>query len=138
MKALIIAVTLLTSVHQMNAQNTQDDIRKVVKDFITATDEQNAEKLASTLNDKAMQYVIFGPKLLTFSKQEYVDQLKAKKVGGQPRSIDFSETLVSGDAVATVQLTATSAVIRFHYQIALVAHEGKWQIVSVSTKAERL
>lgn len=138
MKALIMAVSLLTFGHQMNAQTTEDKIKQVVEDFITSTDEQNAEKLASTLNDKAMQYVIFGPNLLTFSKQEYVDQIKAKKVGGQPREIEFAETLLSGDTVATVQLTATSAVIRFHYQVTLLKHQDQWQIVAISTKAERL
>lgn len=138
MKTLIIAVSLLTSIYQMHAQSAEDKIKKVVTDFITSTDEQNAEKLATTMNDKAMQYVIFGPTLLTFTRQEYVDQLKAKKVGGQPRTIDFGETLLSSDTVATVQLTASSAVIRFHYQITLLKHQGNWQIVSISTKAERI
>ncbi|MCE7993048.1 MAG: nuclear transport factor 2 family protein [Roseivirga sp.] len=138
MRTLIIAVSLLTSIYQMNAQDTEDKIKKVITDFITSTDEQNAEKLAATMNDKAMQYVIFGPNLLTFTKQEYVDQLKAKKVGGQPRTIDFEETLLSGETVATVRLTASSAVIRFHYQITLLNHQGNWQIVSISTKAERI
>lgn len=138
MKTIIIAVSLLTLTYQMNTQNSEDKIKKVVTDFITATDEQNAEKLAATMNEKAMQYVIFGPNLLTFTRQEYVDQLKAKKVGGQPRTIEFGEVLLSRDTVAAMQLTASSSVIRFHYQINLLKHEGGWQIVSISTKAERI
>lgn len=138
MKTLLIAVSLLTSVYQMNAQNPTEKIKQVIESFITATDEQNAEKLATTMNDKAMQYVIFGPNLLTFSKQEYVEQLKAGKVGGQPRTIAFEEILLSDNTVATVQLKATSAVIRFHYQITLLLYQSQWQIVAISTKAERL
>ncbi len=138
MKALIIAASLLTSIYQMNAQNPQDKIEQVVENFINATDEQDAEKLAATMHDKAMQYVIFGPNLLTFTKQEYIDQLKAKKVGGQPRTIEFTETLLSNDTVATTQLTATSSAIRFHYQITLLLHQNKWQIVAISTKADRI
>ncbi len=138
MKVLIIAVAILTFGYQPNTPNTEDQVKKVVEDFIVATDEQNAEKLAATLNDKAMQYVIFGPNLLTFTKQEYVDQIKAKKVGGQPREVKFQEMLLSGDTVATVQLTATSSVIRFHYQVTLLKNQEQWQIVAISTKAERL
>lgn len=138
MKALIIAASLLTSIYQMNAQTPQDKIKQVVENFITATDKQNAEKLADTMHNKAMQYVIFGPNLLTFTKQEYIDQLKAKKVGGQPRTIEFEEMLLSGNTVATTQFTATSSAIRFHYQITLLLHENKWQIVAISTKAERI
>lgn len=138
MKALIIAVAMLTLGNHPNTPNTEDQVKKVVEDFILATDEQNAEKLAATLNDKAMQYVIFGPNLLTFTKQEYVDQIKAKKVGGQPREVKFQEMLLSGEAVATVQLTATSSVIRFHYQVTLLKNQEQWQIVAISTKAERL
>ncbi|GAB5527656.1 MAG: hypothetical protein Roseis2KO_55280 [Roseivirga sp.] len=138
MKALVIAAALLTSTYQMNAQSPQDKIKQVVENFITATDEQNAEKLAVTMHDKAMQYMIFGPNMLTFSKQEYIDQLKEKKVGGQARTISFVETLVSGNTVATVQLTATSTAILFHYQITLLLHENKWQIVAISTKADRI
>ncbi len=138
MKVLIIAVAMLTLGHHPNTPNTEDQVKKVVEDFIVATDEQNAEKLAATLNDKAMQYVIFGPNLLTFTKQQYVDQIKAKKVGGQPREVKFQEMLLSGEAVATVQLTATSSVIRFHYQVTLLKNQEQWQIVAISTKAERL
>ncbi len=138
MKVLIIAVAMLTLGHRSNTPNTEDQVKKVVEDFILATDEQNAEKLAATLNDKAMQYVIFGPNLLTFTKQEYVDQIKAKKVGGQPREVKFQEMLLSDEAVATVQLTATSSVIRFHYQVTLLKNQEQWQIVAISTKAERL
>jgi hypothetical protein len=138
MKALFITLTLILMTKTMHAQNTQSKIEAVIETFIMATDEQDAGKLVGTMHEKAMQYVIFGPQLLTFNRQEYADRLKAKKVGGHPRKIEFFHTLISDDAVASVQLSATSTQIKFHYQITLMRQQDYWLIVSISTKAEPL
>lgn len=122
----------------MHAQNTQSKIEEVIERFITATDKQDVVKLVNTMHEKAIQYVILGPQLLTFNRQEYADQLKAKKVGGQSRKIEFIQTLISDDSIATVRLTATSTQIKFHYQFTLLKQQDHWLIVSISTKAERL
>jgi glutamate synthase domain-containing protein 3 len=138
MKAIILSLMLFSGLHSSTQKNDSDKIKEVIEHFITSTDKQNAEELAKTMYDEAKQFVIFGPRLITASKAEYLEQVKAKKVGGQPRAIEFGQLIMSSDNVAMQQLTATSSVIKFHYQVSLFRIDGQWKIISVTTEAEKL
>ena len=123
--------------HDMHAQD-ETAVKQVVTQFIASTDQQDATALATTLHDKAMQYVLFGSSVLTFNKEEYLTQVKDKKVGGKPRTIEWHESLFSGDALVTVKLKATSAVLVFNYQITLMKSGEAWVINAITTHVERV
>lgn len=137
-----IIITLLTLVFGqfLNAQTETDEkaIKSVVTEFIEATDVQDADRLAATMHDQAMQYVKFGPRMLTFDKTTYVEQLKAKKVGGLPRIISYGNLIRSGNGVATQVLEATSSKLKFLYQVSLMKTESGWQITSINTEVNQL
>ena len=137
MKLLFIICLMQGLYAPMEINTNEKDIQKLVSEFIEATDAQEADRLAVTLHDEAMQYLLFGDKLFTFTKQSYLESLRAGKVGGHPRTIAFDEMVSTGESVATVKLTATSEALRFHYQISLVKWEGKWLITSINTQVEK-
>lgn len=128
----------MTGTHDLSSLSDQDKIKEIVEVFIKSTDEQDANKLATTMHDEAMQHVIFGPQLFSFSKKDYLDQVKAKKVGGTPRTIAYEKVVMSGDHMAMVQLIATSSEIKFHYQVILFRRNGNWKIMSICAEAQKI
>jgi len=133
----ILALSLCLAVSAQNS-NKEESIKSVVKEFIEATDVQDAERLGKTMHEQSMQYVKFGPRVLTFTKAQYMEQLNAKKVGGQERSINFGELLDSTPGVTTIALTATSSTLLFSYQVTLLSVEGSWIITAINTEVARL
>lgn len=136
---LLLTLCLLQGLYQPMEMNhiNEKDIRSLVSEFIESTDAQEADRLAATLHDQSMQYVLFGDQLLTFTKAAYLESLKAGKVGGHPRTIQFGEIVSTGETVATIKLTASSETLHFHYQIALLKHGETWLITSINTQVER-
>lgn len=132
---LALPLCLTLTIHQ-----TSDEakIKELVTTFIEATDVQDADRMGSTLHDQAMQYVRFGKQLFTFSKAQYVEQLKDKKLGGHPREIKFGELLAHGTRLTTLSLTATSSELKFHYLFSLLLTEDGWVITSINTEVERV
>ena len=136
----MITLLALTFGQFLSAQTQTDEqsIKGIVKEFIEATDVQDAERLAATMHDQAMQYVKFGPRFLSFDKATYVAQLKDKKVGGLPRTILYGNLIRSGKGVATQVLEATSSKLKFLYQVSLIKTESGWLITSINTEVSQL
>ena len=134
----IITLFLIFGITPSFIQKEKSDIETTVRQFIKAADEQKPDALELTMHDEAMQYVLFGSKVLTTTKDQYVQQIKEKKLGGKPRTLKIQEIIISQKMVATVQFTATSTSLKFNYQISLVNLQGRWKISSINAFVQRI
>lgn len=139
MKTIISLIIMTTLLNTQNQEFTESEaLREVARQFIKSTDEHHADKLAETMHDQSMQYVLFGERILTFNKAEYLSQVREKKVGGLPRQIEFGSVVSTSKNIAILPLTATSKALRFHYQLSFFRIGAKWQIMSIVSEVEQL
>lgn len=119
----------------ITAQSKSDkEVKAIAKTFVQAADVQDADLLASVLYEDALQFVLFGPKVMKMTGNDFVGMIKAKKLGGTPRSTSFKHVAVEENDTASVTLQATSNEYDFIYHLNLFKHEGKWKIFTINTR----
>ena len=128
---LFMAVVLLPAI----CSGQEKEVKKVAMDFVKGADDQNPEMLKSVLYPEAKQFVMFGPKILQSSAEEYINQIRDKKLGGNPREVTLDSFLMDGDNTAFVKLIAVGGGLRFVYHLTLFKLENSWKIMTITTKA---
>ena len=135
-KKLILALATTGLLFGSVVSSAQEkDVKKVAEDFVKSADIQDPELLASVLFKDAKQFVRFGPQILQSTADEYIEQIKEKKLGGNDRKIDFENVLLEGEDVAYVKLKAIGGGLTFSYQLTMFKFESDWKIVTITTKA---
>lgn len=117
--------------------NTLDDkkeVKKVASTFVKAADIQDADLLASTLYPEAMQFVLFGPKVLKSNAEQYIEQIRSKKLGGKDRPVTFEDVQMTTEDTAMVKLKAVGGGLTFYYHLTMFKLEGDWKIMTITTK----
>lgn len=120
---------------QVNAAtaNEQTAIQKVLEAYWQGADSQNTMTLSRVLHDdyRVIALTAEGNRLIL--KQDYLDLIKAKKIGGTPRQFEVIATDVSGD-VAQSRLTLRSDAVTFHDHVTLTKSGTGWQLISNVTQ----
>ena len=131
---MLVLAVLLTTLSSFRYFNDEKEVKKLASKFVKAADLQDPEMLASTLYPDAMQFVMFGPKVFKSSAQEFIEQIRAKKLGGHDRPVTFDKVQMTGEDTAMIKLKAVGGGLTFHYHLTMFKLEGDWKIMTITTK----
>ena len=125
---------LLFSVMVCHAQeNEMRNIEKVITGFSKAGDENDAEKLATYLDDnyRVVMNRLFGStEVSIMPKSVYLEKIKSKEYGGDKRVLTI-ENIVINNTAASAKVTFKGTQMTFVSLIALIQEPGgNWKIIS--------
>lgn len=127
-------LVVLTSCSDANGQQDAKDqkmVKKIIRDYVGAGDEQDADRLASYLDDN-YRVVFFDPSsktVISMPKDGYVANIREKKFGGDKRDVVFEDVLVydGKNAVAKVQFNGKMA--KFKTFVSLIMTDEGWKVL---------
>ncbi len=106
-------------------------IKSVIEQFKLSGDKQNPD-LANPVLHQDFALFYHGPDgWVKTSKEDYVNALKAKVIGGVERESDVKEIQISG-GIATAHVRFESKEASFDQFVNLIKEESGWQIVSIA------
>ena len=131
---LIALVCSLLSVMATSAQKNEiQAIEIVISEFALAGDENNAEKLATCLDDnyRVVMNRLFGSKEVSImSKSIYLEKIKSKEYGGDKRVLTIDNVLVNG-TTASAKVIFKGKKMTFVSIITLIQDsKGNWKLIS--------
>lgn len=131
---LIAIVCLLFSGMVSNAQKSEiKNIEKTISEFSKAGDENDAEKLASYLDDnyRIVMNRMFGSKEVSvMTKSVYLEKIKSKEYGGDKRVLTFDNIVING-TTASAKVTFKGTKMTFVSLIVLIQEpDGNWKLIS--------
>jgi ketosteroid isomerase-like protein len=108
-------------------------IQAAITQWAQAADLQNAEAAGAFLDDNyliVMNRLFGSAEVATMDKTTYLQMLREKKFGGDPRILKFKRITVTG-SIASVQLEMTGSKLQFRSFIQLIQDpQGNWKLVS--------
>lgn len=132
---LLILMMTLTGVAMAYAQGKTESkkIQAAITQWAQAADLQNAEVAGTFLDDRyriVMNRLFGSADVSTMDKATYLQMLREKKFGGDPRVLKFKRITVTG-STASVQLEMTGSKLQFQSFIQLIQDaQGNWKLVS--------
>lgn len=132
-RLLAAACTIFTVIASSAQTNETMNIEKVITEFSQAGDENNAEKLATYLDDnyRVVMNRLFGSKEVSIlPKSEYLEKIKSKEYGGDKRVLTIDNVLING-TTASAKVTFKGTKMTFVSLIILIQDsEGDWKLIS--------
>ncbi len=115
-----------------------DAVRAVAVEYLEGMIWGQTERIEMAFHPRAIQVGHFGQTYEFFSRQEFIDWLRAEKTepAGTPYTADIISIEITGD-VAIVRLTNTCFGTDFTDYLVMVKHDGAWQIVTKAYFAHR-
>ncbi|MGB3589700.1 MAG: nuclear transport factor 2 family protein [Tunicatimonas sp.] len=109
------------------------DIEKVVSAFAKAGDENDAEKLATYLDDnyRVVMNRLFGSSEVSILPRSiYLEKIKSKEFGGDERDVTVEDVVINGET-ASAKVTMKGIKATFVSLMVLIKDaEGDWKLVS--------
>ncbi|MEO1053141.1 MAG: nuclear transport factor 2 family protein [Bacteroidota bacterium] len=137
LSVIVLISFLLVTLFAFKMTDNEKDVKKIASKFVKAADVQDADMLASTLYPEAMQFVLFGPKVMKSNAEQYIEQIRAKKLGGHDRPVTFDQVEMTGENAAMVKLKAVGGGLAFQYHLTLFKLEGEWKIMTITTTVQK-
>lgn len=132
MKTIIILSFLISTASPAFAGD--DSAQSVVRRFAAAGDTRDVEALEGTLHPTFR--VLFAmnddPAVSVMTRAEYLDLMRAGKLGGAPRKVQVERVEESG-AFAYARVKMSRAGATFDGLITLVRHGSSWRIAEDAT-----
>lgn len=134
MKNYIFILLAMLLSFQAKAQKTElKAIKKTIRTFAQAGDQNNADLLAEQLdaNYRVLMNRLFGSdKVTVMDKQAYLEKIRSKEFGGDDRALKFEEIIINGNS-ASVRVKMTGRKMSFVSLISLVKDsDQQWKLVS--------
>lgn len=117
------------------AQDMKDltSVKETVNRFVKAGDTHDVAALDKVLHDQyrvSMNQLFGSQELLVWDKATYLKMIKAKKIGGDPRTFEIVGVQLNGKN-AIVNVIMESSKTRFNSFFMLVKNaDGNWQLLS--------
>lgn len=132
--SMFLAMSLIGSAVAMAQDKVEaKKIRQVVTDWAKAADAQDADAVAPFLDAhfRVIMNRLFGQsEVSVVDRDAYLQMVRDKKIGGQPRALKFRRITIAGSNAA-VELEMTSPILHFHSLIQLVQDaSGLWRLIS--------
>lgn len=115
-----------------------EQIKKVIENFVKGGDNNDIDLLEKVLHTKFqnIQDRYFAEKgIYVFSKQEYIDLVRNKTFGGNPRTIHY-ENIEQMSNIAIVKVVLESAYLIFNSTITCVYNDKVWQVINNTPNIE--
>ncbi|NKB86989.1 MAG: hypothetical protein GKS06_02040 [Acidobacteria bacterium] len=117
----------------------QDDraaIESVLTDLAQGQDQQDVDRMLSSLHPDSAQFVQLPSGLVTFDRDTQAAGVRAGQLGGDDREMTIHSVDITGNA-AMAKLELVGRLTFVHY-VGLMKVEGRWQIMSVVTSVSGL
>lgn len=130
----IMFLAILTSCSDAKGQQDTKDqkvVKKVIRDYVNAGDEQDADELASYLDDN-YRVVFFDPSsktVIAMTKDGYVKNIREKKFGGDNREVVFEEVLIYDGKNAVVKVQFNGKMAKFKTFVSLIKTDNGWKVL---------
>ncbi len=127
----IVALTLMTSMAATPVQGAhRAEVEQTIRGFAQAADRQDVVKLQYVLHDSFRVVFMTEGKsgVSTLDRSTYAKLLKAKKLGGVPRSFKLLDLDIR-HGIATAHSQLKSKAARFEVTSTLVHDESGWRII---------
>lgn len=115
-----------------------EKIKTAVEAFVKGGDRNDVELLEIILhpNFQNIQDGFFDETgIYVFSKSEYIELVRSKKFGGNPRSIKYA-SLEKFANIAIVKVELESEYLKFLSTIICVCIDAKWQVINNTPNIE--
>lgn len=132
-KFIAIICSMLSIIACSAQENEMKNIKKVLIEFSKAGDANDAEKLATYLDDnyRVVMNRLFGStEVSLMPKSVYLEKIKSKEYGGDKRDLTIENIVING-TTASAQVTFKGVKMTFISLIVLVQDsEGHWKLIS--------
>jgi len=134
MKKTLFLMALLSGLTlPLYAQSQAEQaVRTAVEQVSAAADQSDAARLDQWLHPEfriVMNRLFGSHELVLMPKSVYLEKIRSKEFGGQPRPLIITDIQVIG-TTASVSAVFKGAVMNFHSFLTLAQNaQGKWQIV---------
>jgi hypothetical protein len=136
MKSFILIVMMtVAAMATANGQGKAESkkIQAAIRQWAKAADAQDADAAGAFLDAQyriVMNRLLGSTEVRTLDRGTYLQMLRDKKLGGDPRELKFKRVSVTG-TIASVQLEMTGKKLQFQSFIQLIQDaEGNWKLVS--------
>lgn len=112
------------------------DVKAAIEAFVKAGDTSDVEILENILHPdfQNIQDGFFDEKgVYVFSKSDYIELIRSKRFGGQPRNITFESIEQTGN-IAIAKVVLESKYLKFFSLIIGVDSGNQWQIINNTPK----
>ncbi len=116
---------------QVDKTQTSEEIqmKKTIESYVQGADEQVVELVENAFHDNFQVFAHSKGSIRVLDKNTYLELLKAKKIGGSKRQIEYLDLNVD-DPVGTARVNLVGDEVTFHDHLSLIKEEGSWKIVS--------
>ncbi len=132
-KSILIGMMALLGLNASAQKTEEKAVKQTVIAFAKAGDAQDSEKLATYLDDNyriVMNRLFGGKAVAVMPKDVYLENIRTKKFGGDPRTLTFKEVMINGNT-AMVRVDMKGSKSTMHSIILLAQTEaGNWLLVS--------
>lgn len=104
-------------------------IEKTIQAFAQGADQQDADQVSSALHPQAQQYFTNEQGLNVLPTPKYVELLREKKIGGNPREVKIHQIDVTGD-IASAKVRFSGEKASFENYMTLMKFGEDWKILS--------
>ena len=123
---------LQVNVPSATHNNTEEQVKKALEEFVSAGDSRNVAKLDELLHAhfRVVANQLMGATAVNvMTKQQYLTLIKEGKLGGDTRTLEIlSLEIVSKNASAHVRLKGKALTFDTFYHL-VQSNEGSWQLV---------
>ena len=110
----------------------QSAIEKLVRDFFGAGDRQDSELFLQSTHSQfrvvASDYPAPG-QTSVIGRDDFAQLLQNRKLGGEPRNIEFRSIESIGDNAANVRVHLAGASLEFDNTMSLVREDGEFKVI---------
>ena len=128
----LMALVMATTV-SAKTSDEEKKIRKVIAAFAKAGDQQDADALASYLDDnyRVVMNRLFGSKTVNvLTKEAYLQKIRQKEFGGDARQVKIEHILLNG-TTATAKVVLKGNKLTFVSILNLAQNaDGEWKLIS--------
>ncbi len=133
-KTLLAGMLAIFTASTALSQNTEEKaVKLAISNFAKAADNSDASAIAELLDEnfRIVMNQLFGSKEVSIMpKAVYVEKIKTKEFGGEPRKVTVENVMVNGNT-ASARVTYAGAKMTFVSLTTLVKNaDGQWKLVS--------
>lgn len=122
-----------------SAAGTDPELTAVTQSFCTAGDQQDASAMEKLLHPDFRTLFTFGQagEAAQLPRDQYIEMIRAKKFGGDARTVQIKSTERVSDNVAYVKASLVGKKATLHSLLILVRHQGHWRIYQDAARLDK-
>lgn len=137
MMSMILAASFVGITSDRAEAGQKESVAAAVRAYVAAGDKRDVGTLDRMMHGDFRVVVTMGAsgEVSTMSKADYLGLMKAKKIGGDARTVELEWSKPSGN-IAFAKATLRSDKATFDSLFTLVRKDGKWIVISDAVRLD--